>query len=455
LQNDIQKLHDLTAIYTQDPVVRRLLDAVDWPNGNRRLVEPSCGNGQFLVEAILRLVAKGFPVTSDLLVGYEVHAPAAAEARSRIVELLVSKGVDHGGATATSRDVVRTADYLTAGPSDGSFDVVIGNPPYCRWAYLPTSLQGQYAGVVPDLAQNDLLHAFLERCTRTLKPDGQLAFVTADRWLFNATAGRLREAVGQRFGLGHVERLSSQTAFYRPKQRRKGTPARVHPVIVILQRGGRALGKSPVYPGASEEDADAVRLEDVADIQLAPYTGPRGLFVVDAAKARRFPPGTCVPIVDAKELKGPVIGASTLYAIRTDPAIRPSEPVVAHLQAELNRIRSRSTGRANSRCLEAEPFWRPQESFHTWDLSLERLVVPRISPGLRCVRIPAGILPHNHGVSVVARGQLDIDTLQRVLESPEAQAWAKQRAPSVDGGFHSFMTSLLRRLPIPPRFLAT
>ena len=50
----INALHYATAIYTAAPVVDDLLDAVDWPRGNRRLVDPSCGDGIFLGRALAR-----------------------------------------------------------------------------------------------------------------------------------------------------------------------------------------------------------------------------------------------------------------------------------------------------------------------------------------------------------------------------------------------------------------
>ncbi len=74
--------------------------------------------------------------------------------------------------------------------------------------------------------------------------------VTADRWLFNVGAARLREAIGQFFRLAHLERIDVTSAFYRPKQRRAGSPPRVHPCAVVLNATrGAPITRESIYPG--------------------------------------------------------------------------------------------------------------------------------------------------------------------------------------------------------------
>src|SRR3546814_7143146 len=100
-----------------------------------------------------------------------------------------------------------------------------------------------------------MLHSFMDRCARTLKPDGEIALVTADRWLFNMNAAGLRASLGERFGIHHLERLDASTAFYRPKQRRAGTPPRIHPVAVVLRSPDNAriqLSDAAIFPDVDD-----------------------------------------------------------------------------------------------------------------------------------------------------------------------------------------------------------
>lgn len=47
----VDELHSATAIDTAVPVVDQLLDRLDWPRGNARLLDSSCGDVMFLGRA--------------------------------------------------------------------------------------------------------------------------------------------------------------------------------------------------------------------------------------------------------------------------------------------------------------------------------------------------------------------------------------------------------------------
>src|SRR3546814_12785560 len=112
--------------------------------------------------------------------------------------------------------MVRNADFLTDGPETACYDVVAGNPPYLRAQRIPDVLRRQYEAVTPAYARADMLHSFMDRCARTLKPDGEIALVTADRLLFTMNAAGLRAPLGQRFRIPPRERMHDSTAFNRP-----------------------------------------------------------------------------------------------------------------------------------------------------------------------------------------------------------------------------------------------
>lgn len=94
-------------------------------------------------------------------------------------------------------------------------------------------------------------------------------------------------------------------------------------------------------------------------------------------------------------------------------------------------------------------FWMPPESWHHWDLSQETLVVPRITKPFRAIRLPAGVLPINHGLSVVAGSPRQLDLLEAYLNSEEARAWVQARATHVENDFLDIRTGFLRNLPVP------
>lgn len=291
-----------------------------------------------------------------------------------------------------------------------------------------------------------MLHSFIARCALTLRDGGEIALVTSDRWLFTQSAAELRAHIGQRLGLHHVTRLDCTSAFYRPKNRRSGQPPRIHPVAVILREAsgcGTAISSAPIYPEA--DDAAYVghsTLESLATVRLAPWLGKHGLFVVDmpTAEAAGIPTELLVPAVDTDNIRGGVFSPPTKYAIRTFRDIEPPAQVLAHLDANMHLLASTK--------LRKTQRWLPPESFARLDLSQPSLLIPRIANALRPVRVPAGVLPLDHGISIVSAGAASLDELEAALRRPEAEAWVRARAPRLENGYFSVCTSLLRRLPL-------
>ncbi|PKM46995.1 MAG: SAM-dependent methyltransferase [Gammaproteobacteria bacterium HGW-Gammaproteobacteria-1] len=442
----VEALHAATAIYTAEPVVDDLLAHVGWPRADRCLVDPSCGDGIFLGRALHKLLQARPAISAGDLVavleGWEVHPFAASQARGRLAGQLAGHGWSAGAAAEVSVRIVRNADFLTHGPVEGRrYHVIAGNPPYLRAVNIPAVLRAEYSEVTPKYAQADLLHTFLDRCASLLAPDGVVAMVTADRWLFNANASQLRQELGRRVGVRHLERLDVSTAFYRPKQRQKGTPPRIHPVSVVLEAsGGRPLTGQAIHPGVPDIDVASGRtLGDIAGVRQGPWLGTPGIFVVDEDGARQLPPECLVPAVGPRDIVNGKIGPIRRWAIRTDAGEPPPAPVMAHLEAALPRMALR--GRRS-------PCWVPPESWGPLPYDRPSLLIPRIATGVRPVLLPAGVLPLNHDVSIVAAEGEPLTELEKLLTSEEADRWFKARAPRLESGYFSVTTTLLRQLPV-------
>lgn len=448
LREAIEVLHRATAIYTAEPVVDQLLSRVDWPAGGRVLVDPSCGDGAFLVAALRRALARrqfDDEALCGLLSGWEIHPDACAFARARVTATLMAAGRSQAQANSVALRIVQHGDFLTDGPAGPRYDVIAGNPPYLRWANIPTALREHYVHHVPPYALQDMLYGFLERCVRVLRPHGDIVFVTSDRWLFNAGAAKLRQAIGQLVRLSHLERLDARSAYYRPKSRSAGTPPRVHPVAVHLRQGeGQAITQAALYPGVASTSYDGCeRLGDVAIVRLAPWLGSPGIFVIDhaTATAARIPAPYLVPAIDTDDIVGDSLLPPRRFAIRTWPDVQPCPEIMSHLALNLHRMAAR--GRQGTA-------WLPPELFHRFDLDAPSLLVPRIVRAPRAVLVPPGYLPINHNLSIVSADARTLDRVRWALARPLAQQWIKERAAPLENGFVSLTTRLLRQLPLEP-----
>ncbi|HVT35929.1 MAG TPA: Eco57I restriction-modification methylase domain-containing protein [Nevskiaceae bacterium] len=446
----VETLHRATSIYTRSAIVEQLLKDAGWPGAGGLLCDPSAGDGSFLDTALKCFLEVRPTATPDQVLaaveGWEIHGGACREARERLAGILSAHGWDVGTAAVTAAGMVRHGDFLTEGPRTPRFSVCAGNPPYLRAENVPGVLREAYDLVVPDHAKSDMLHAFLDRCADVVLPDGVVCMVTSDRWLSNSGAARLREALGRRLKIKHLSRIDGQSAFYRPKTRRAGTPPRVHPVTVILERSDvpavAELDGSPIYPGAMVEESPlgTRTLADVATVRLSPWLGTNGIFVVGPEVARTLPEEFLTPVADGRDFTGGLFKGPRKFAIRTEGVELPGV-IIDHLKREMPRMCAR--GRRDPWTLPPENWWGKI------DLSRPSLVVPRICKGLTPIHIPAGVLCINHAVTVHQAAAMSLDQVDAVLRRAESQRWIEQRAARLENGYVSVTTTLLRRLPVP------
>lgn len=442
----VDSVHAQTAIYTASPVVNSLLDRLGWPADEMRLLDPSCGDGAFLLAALEKLNLLPNDTDSALRVrGCEIHPGAVSECRERVEAFLISRCFDVDTARETAATMVTECDFLTDGPGRGQFDIVAGNPPYLRFGHLPDFFKTLYSMTVEEYARGDLLHMFLARCCEILPAKGVIGLVTSDRWIGNSTAAKLRGEMGRLVGVDHVERLDCDTAFYRPKRRVKGSLPRIHPISVVLRPKAQArwaLTEAAISPDeVCMPEYTGRTLADIADVRIAPWLGPIGAFVVDAEKAAQLEGAELTPAVDTDDIdsKTGTLRSPVRWAIRTTKAIEPAGPVQRHLAEWAPRMPKRGSSR---------PYWLPPETI-TLPLDKPALLIPRISRTLRAIDLPAGVLPINHNLTVVANGpELTLEKLKEIITSEKSQEWFRRNAQRLEGGYFSVITTLLRRMPI-------
>lgn len=402
----------------------------------------------FLTRALCKLLGSG-PVSDEklpsLIQGYEIHASAAAQARARVAAALISFGRSSTVACEIAAKIVLNKDFLTEGPTEPTFSALIGNPPYLRMVNVPELLRAEYGQVVPKYASLDLVHSFLDRCAKVLRPGGQMGFIVSDRWLSNSGAAGLRQALGSRLAIEHLARVDSASAFYRPKQRRTGSPARVHPVICVFGPSGQTITKDAIFPGVDASHyAGYPTLDSIATVRICPWLGTPGIFLLtqEEAAASGIPKEYLVPAVDTDDVVECELRTPRRFALRTDPRVEPCEAVMAHLRRQMPRMAQRGV---------QSKIWCPPERWHNFKLDQPSLLVPRIVRSLKAVRIPQNVLPVNHNLSLVSAGPASLHLVERALQSDIAAEWMRDHAPRLEGGFHSLTTTLLRKMPVDLR----
>ena len=174
----------LGAWYTPPELMDTVVESVVTPEFVARrshslaVLDPSCGDGRFLVATRRRLESLG---ATSTLTGCDIDAAAVASARAALpapVEL-------------------READALSTTWSTQRFDLVIGNPPFLSQMATATSRGGTSrhgGGPYADAAAE-----FLALAGQLVDPDGgRVALVLPQSMLGSRDAAAIRESIGAR-----------------------------------------------------------------------------------------------------------------------------------------------------------------------------------------------------------------------------------------------------------------
>ncbi|MEF9977983.1 MAG: Eco57I restriction-modification methylase domain-containing protein [Thermomonas sp.] len=230
------------AVFTRPEVVAAILDlagyTVDRPLQRMRLLEPSFGEGDFLLPALDRLLAAYFQngglheeaaeLLGPALRGVELHRGSVEHVRKSILAKLEAAGIDGNSAKGLCDEWLLTDDFLLCS-LPGEFDVVVGNPPYVRQERIPAALLAEYRRRYRTLYDRaDLYIPFYERALDLLAQRGRLGFICANRWIKNRYGTPLREKVTTGFWLEHYIDMEGIDAFH--------SQVMAYPAITIISR---------------------------------------------------------------------------------------------------------------------------------------------------------------------------------------------------------------------------
>ncbi len=258
------------AIFTRREVVDFILDLVgystDKPLYRLALLEPSFGDGDFLLVAIARLLTAWREQSPErppdslgrCIRAVELHRDSFQGTYDKVVGLLHDEGIAKTTAVRLANDWLLRGDYLlTELPSDG-FDFVVGNPPYVRQEMIPAPLIAEYRALYRTVFDRaDIYIPFIERSLDLLSAGGALGFICADRWMKNRYGGPLREMVASRFHLKIYVDMVDTPAFH--------SDVIAYPAITIITRETQGLTRI-----ANRPELSTIGLAKLADMLLDP-----------------------------------------------------------------------------------------------------------------------------------------------------------------------------------------
>lgn len=190
-------------VFTHLTVVNYMLDLVGYTAcrdlSRVTILEPSCGEGEFLLEILRRLSLSAeifhFDVNKaahDNIFAYEIDDAKIDTAVNRIKSLNLN--------SLNVNKFIRQGDFLREDPPQ--VDIVVGNPPYVRYEQLPAETIKFCKSTFPTFHYRaDLYIPFYEKTLKLLKPEGKHCFICSNRWLKNEYGRKLRQLIIKKFRL--------------------------------------------------------------------------------------------------------------------------------------------------------------------------------------------------------------------------------------------------------------
>lgn len=416
------------------------------PKEGASVLDPGCGNGEF-IEGILRAcTANKWPVPR--IVGVEVHPGRASTAKRKF--------------RSVSQVEIRRGDFLR--PSNETFDYVIGNPPYVSILALSPGERADYRAAYRTASGRfDLYLLFFEQALRLLAPGGRLVFITPEKFLYVETARPLRELL--RFH--HIEELhfTSEATFanrvaYPLISTVIAAPRRVS--TRIIRRDGTishvliATSTSwlPVIEGFVAAPA-TVTLADVAlRISCGVATGADSVFVVPTAELTTALRPFAHPTVSGRQItpsRELALRSSLLAPYDAEGKLLPETRLGAlgRFLREPERQRQLE-GRA---CAGHKPWYAFHDNLPLSDIVRPKLLCKDITETPFFVVDRRGDLVPRHSVYyVVPADPAELDALAEYLNSHDSREWLRAHCQRATNGFLRLQSHVLKRLPLPLEF---
>lgn len=487
------------AIYTKREVVDFILDltgyTADAQLTNYRLLEPSFGDGDFLLPAIDRLLesaardgALTYYALADTIRAIELHRLTFEGTRTLVAERLQQAGLSREDAARLCNAWLYQGDFLLA-ELEPSFSHVVGNPPYVRQEAIPDILIAEYRArynTIYDRA--DIYVPFIERSLALLGQGGKLSFICADRWMKNKYGKKLRELVSKKYALTTYVDMYGVDAFHSEVsaypaitviERTEGDKTRVFARPAVDAKFLKSLaaeltasklpkkskareianvtaGSEPWVLDSFDELALVRRLEAqfpvVEDagckVGIGVATGADKAFIgdfesLDVEASRKLPIVMTRDILEGhvawrgKGIVNPFGDDGKLVDLEDFPKLR------AYLEERKEQIAGRHVAEKNPR-----GWYRTIDRIYPALTYREKLLIPDIKGDASIVYEEGKLYPH-HNLYYITSDEWDVHALQAVMRSGIARLFVSLYCTRMRGGYLRFQAQYLRKIRLP------
>lgn len=434
---------------------------------NTIILEPSCGEGEFIVEIARRLKDSarqfGFDAQTafvNCVYGYDIIEEKIQRCRQRLSNLGLDPSDSH----------VCVSDFLSARVPE--VDFVVGNPPYVRYENIPAEQLDYIKRTFPTFHYRaDLYIPFFEKTLRLLKPGGKHCFICANRWLKNEYGRKLRRLVARCFRLETIINLERADAFQED--------VLAYPAITLIsnntpsstfgyaevERVAELTNLMPLERTTPSDDdwtgafmsADHIQLYTIEElgfkIGIGVATGADSIFISSEL------PGLVesellLPALNAKDLRGDTMSWHKEYLLNP---YTPSGELISlsrypqaarYLESHKERLADRHVARKNT-----SKWYKTIDRINPQLRNEAKILLPDMS-GNRYIFVDEGqFYPLHNLYYVTGHNVRKLKILSAILMSDIIRQQIGSITNNMNGGFPRWQSQYLRKLKVPD-FLA-
>lgn len=201
-------------VFTSSEVIQFMLDEIGYTSevdlSNIRILEPSFGNGEFLLEIQHRIIesAKKYNFDTGRAFRNNVYACEIDDCKYRTcIKRLQVLMPDFTPINFKNEDFLFTEWNI-------KFDLIVGNPPYVRYENIPVDIRSIYKSKFQTFHYRcDIYVLFYEHSLNLLASGGRHCFICPNRWLKNEYGKKLRSLVARKYNLEKLVDIENVKAF--------------------------------------------------------------------------------------------------------------------------------------------------------------------------------------------------------------------------------------------------
>ena len=457
-------------VFTSPVVVAHMLDMLHYTSdrdlSDVSILEPSCGDGEFLMEIVVRLRESsekfGFDFSSAFhknVFAYDIDTAKISRCKERLTDMGISFDINEN---------VIAADFLLS--DIPMVDCVVGNPPYVRYEQIPESQLNVYKDMFKTFHYRaDLYILFFEKTLKALNQNGKHCFICSNRWLKNEYGKKLRAMISSSFQLESIVSLEKATDAFQED-------VLAYPAItmIINSQKGELVSYSEIQSVAELGKADCKMLKSPVSydwsnifsrvgnksglmtieemgfkVGIGVATGADSIYISDKFQGM-IEEELLIPALNAKDLTGDKVNWSGKYLLNP---YRISGRLIdldeypkasAYLNGHKERLAARHVAKKSP-----DKWYKTIDRIMPGLKSMPKILLPDIS-GNRYVFVDDGNYYPLHNLYYVTGGDLEqLQVLAALLMTDYVRNQLYAITNCMNGGYPRWQSQYIKKLLVP------